>query len=126
MGQVQEKWKSGPLKMKLVAEILTGNLFYVEVGENATERYSLDKDEASLKDCGVEDSSHIYIFFRPQDKIAASPSTPKDSSAPGEPSQSSGLTNGDNTDEVNEDEAPHQENASNEANEPSASVHPEE
>ena len=152
MGLVQEKRQSSVLKMKLVAEILTGNLFYVEVGEDATvadlkkaigkqenlpgdrlillldaeERYSLDKDEASLKDCRVEDSSHIYIFFRPQDNIAASPSTPKDSSASGEPSQSSGLTYGDNTDEVNEDEAPHHENASNEANEPSASVHPEE
>ncbi|KAG6421875.1 hypothetical protein SASPL_118434 [Salvia splendens] len=92
--------------MKLVAEILTGNLFYVEVGENATvgdlkkaigkqenlpgdslillldaeEHYLLDKDEASLKDCGVEDSSHIYIFFQTQDNIAASPSTPKNSS----------------------------------------------
>lgn len=158
MGMVQEKWKSGLLKMKLVAEILTGSLFYVEVGEDATvgdlkkaigkqenlpgdrlillldaeERYSLDKDEASLKDYGVGDSSHIYIFFRPQDNIAASsasPSTPKESVS-GEPSHSmdsvSALTNVDNTDEVNKGEAPHQENASDEANLPSASVGQEE
>ncbi|XP_057785836.1 uncharacterized protein LOC131025618 [Salvia miltiorrhiza] len=141
MGLVQEKWKSGVLKMKLVAEILTGSLFYVEVGADATvgdlkkeigkqenlpgdrlillldaeERYSLDKDEASLKDYGVEDSSHIYIFF--QDNIAASsasPLTPKES------------TSVDNTDEADEDEAPRHENASVEANEPSASVDQEE
>lgn len=158
MGLVQEKWKFGLLTMKLVVEILTGSLFYVEVGEEATvgdlrkaiekqenlsrdrlilllnaeEHYSLDKDEASLKDYGVEDSSHIYIVFGPQDNIAASsasPSTAKES-APVEPSHSmdstGGLTNVDNTDEVNEDEAPHHENASDGANEPSASVDQEE
>ncbi|KAG6408750.1 hypothetical protein SASPL_131771 [Salvia splendens] len=155
MGLVQEKRQSSVLKMKLVAEILTGNLFYVEVGEDDTvanlkkaigkqenlpgdrlillldaeERYSLDKDEAFLKDYGVEDSSHIYVFFRPQETIAAasaSPSTPKES-ASSEPAHSMdseiGVTNADNTDEANEDEeAPRHENASDEANEPPASV----
>ncbi|XP_047978623.1 uncharacterized protein LOC125220500 [Salvia hispanica] len=155
MGLVQEKRQSSVLKMKLVAEILTGNLFYVEVGEDATvadlkkaigkqenlpgdrlillldaeERYSLDKDEVFLKDYGVEDSSHIYVFFRPQENVAAasaSPSTPKES-ASSEPSHSmdsaTGVTNADNTDEANEDEeAPRHKNATDEANEPPASV----
>ncbi|KAL1564455.1 hypothetical protein AAHA92_06795 [Salvia divinorum] len=56
-------------------------------------------------------------------QLAASP---KETSASGEPSQSSGLANVDNTVDVNKDKAPHHDNASNEANEPSASVHPEE
>ncbi|KAG8389959.1 hypothetical protein BUALT_Bualt01G0033700 [Buddleja alternifolia] len=79
--------------MKLVIEILTGSLFYVEVGEDATvanlkkqigdqenlptdrlilmldaadqQRYLLVNDETSVKDYGVKDSSHIYLFFEP-------------------------------------------------------------
>ncbi|KAH6816904.1 hypothetical protein C2S51_000507 [Perilla frutescens var. frutescens] len=143
--------------MKLVAEILTGTLFYVEVEEDATvgdlkkeigkqenlpgdrlillldaeERYALDKDEAALKDYGIEDSSHIYIFFQPQDSIAssASPSTPRDS-ASSEPSHSVDSTNepsnADEKDEADDNEPPHEDNASNEADEPSASVDQEE
>ncbi|KAG4175073.1 hypothetical protein ERO13_A11G161900v2 [Gossypium hirsutum] len=80
--------------MKLVVEILTGNLFYVQVEDDATidglkkeieaqenlarERMILivdSKDEnqlitkeddgASLADFGVQDGSHIYLFFNP-------------------------------------------------------------
>ncbi|KAL6504402.1 hypothetical protein OROGR_026325 [Orobanche gracilis] len=87
--------------MKLMAEILTGSLFYVEIEEDATiqnlknkignqehlptgrlilmldaddERYLLDNDEISLKDYGVQDGSHIYIFFQlPDDKPSDTP-----------------------------------------------------
>lgn len=144
--------------MKVVAEILTGSLFYVEVGDDATvgdlkkeiekqenlpgnrlmllldseKCYLLDKDEASLKYYGVEDSSHIYIIFKPHDCIAssASPSTPKEYAST-EPSHSmdssSGPPNSDSKDDqANNYEASYQETASDEANEPSASVDQEE
>ncbi|GMG98673.1 hypothetical protein Nepgr_000513 [Nepenthes gracilis] len=77
--------------MKLAVEILTGSLFYVEVGGDATvadlkreistqenlpcERLILylhkdhfgllHDDELLLTECGVHDSSHIYLFFSP-------------------------------------------------------------
>lgn len=154
MGKAAKKWESGLLKMKLVAEILTGSLFHVEVEEDATvgdlkraigeqenlpgdrlillldapddeERYAMDDDEVSLKDYGVEDSSHIYIFFQYADSIdsPASPSSPKDPPS-SEPSHSvdSPSAPTDNKD----DEPPPQENPSAEAHEPSASVDEEE
>ncbi|XWS30803.1 hypothetical protein CRYUN_Cryun23aG0021400 [Craigia yunnanensis] len=77
--------------MKVVVEILTGNVFYIQVGNDATvgdlkkeieaqenltgDRMILivdhknqnhlitEEDGASLVDCGVEDGSHIYLFF---------------------------------------------------------------
>ncbi|XP_011074515.1 uncharacterized protein LOC105159224 [Sesamum indicum] len=96
--------------MKLVAEILTGSLFFVEVEDDATvgdlkkkigeqenlpterlilmldadERLLLDRNDVCLKDYGVQDSSHLYIFFKPLDHDSP---TPKDS-ASGEPSPS--------------------------------------
>ncbi|KAK6130966.1 hypothetical protein DH2020_035292 [Rehmannia glutinosa] len=105
---------SGYVSLQLVAEILTGRLFYIEIGQDATvrdlkkeignqenlptdrlilmlnadgERYLLDKDEVSLKDCGVEDGSHIYIFFKPviDDEATSSSSTYQDSSSPESP-----------------------------------------
>ncbi|KAL6521978.1 hypothetical protein OROMI_031855 [Orobanche minor] len=98
--------------MKLIAEILTGSLFYVEIEEDATiqnlkskignqeklptsrlilmldaddERYLLGNDEFSLKDYGVQDGSHIYIFFqlpddKPSDTSRVSPSSGSTSS----------------------------------------------
>ncbi|KZV20197.1 ubiquitin family protein [Dorcoceras hygrometricum] len=77
--------------MKVVAEILTGGLFYVEVEEEATakelkekiadqenlpinrlilmldaeQRDFMNKDDISLKEYGVQDGSHVYIFFEP-------------------------------------------------------------
>lgn len=105
--QLLEKRKPLP-EMKVTAEIFTGKFFYVEVGEDAgvadlknqignqenlpTDRlilmldaddgqHLLDKDEVPLKDCGVQHSSRVYIFFRPIDNgYAASPSTRKESS----------------------------------------------
>ncbi|KAL7124412.1 hypothetical protein ABFS83_14G046800 [Erythranthe nasuta] len=103
--------------MKLVAEILTGSLFYVEVKEDDTvgdlkreigdqenlpterlililndscnNRTLMDNNETSLKDYGVRDSSHIYIFYEPvDDHIDSPPSSPKDS-ASNEPSSPS-------------------------------------
>ncbi|PIM99498.1 Ubiquitin-like protein [Handroanthus impetiginosus] len=102
--------------MKLVAEILTGALFYVEVEENSTvgdlkkvignqenlpsnrlilflnvdQRNSLlENDEVSLKEYEVQDGSHIYLFFKPLDDCVPpiSPSTPQ-CSVPNEPSPS--------------------------------------
>lgn len=74
-------------------EILTGTLFYIQVGNDATvadlkreigdqqklphDRLILfldntqnrlideDGDAAALVDCGVHDESHIYLFFNP-------------------------------------------------------------
>lgn len=90
--------------MKVTAEIFTGKFFYVEVGEDARVgdlkneignqenlpkdrlilmldadgQQLLDKDEVPLRDCGVQDSSRVYILFRPiDDGYAASPSTRK-------------------------------------------------
>ncbi|EYU32795.1 hypothetical protein MIMGU_mgv1a020662mg [Erythranthe guttata] len=99
--------------MKLVAELLTGSLFYVEVKEDDTvgdlkreigdqenlptdrlifilddfynNRTLMDNNETPLKDYGVRDSSHIYIFFEPADDIDSPTSCPKDS-ASNEPS----------------------------------------
>ncbi|KAL8026725.1 hypothetical protein ABFX02_14G047600 [Erythranthe guttata] len=92
--------------MKLVAEIMTGSLFYVEVKEDDTvgdlkreigdqenlptdrlililddsynNRTLMDSNETLLKDYGVRDSSLIYIFFEPVDDIDSPPSSPKD------------------------------------------------
>ncbi|XWS75558.1 hypothetical protein CRYUN_Cryun01aG0100600 [Craigia yunnanensis] len=77
--------------MKVMVEILTGNLFYIQVGNDATvgdlkkeieARENLpgdrmimivdhkdqnhlitEEDGASLVDCGVQDGYHIYLFF---------------------------------------------------------------
>ncbi|XVF20638.1 hypothetical protein REPUB_Repub12eG0018400 [Reevesia pubescens] len=77
--------------MKLVVEILTGTLFDIQVGNDATvgdlkkeietrenlpsDRMILivdhkngnhlitEEDGASLVECGVQDGSHIYLFF---------------------------------------------------------------
>ncbi|PWA42282.1 Ubiquitin [Artemisia annua] len=74
------------LNMRLVVEILTGKLFYVQVGDTATvldlkkkigaqeklpdDRLILlllntlmNENEASLVEYGVQDGSHIYLFF---------------------------------------------------------------
>ncbi|KAL3639212.1 hypothetical protein CASFOL_017119 [Castilleja foliolosa] len=93
--------------MKLVAEIITGTLFYIEIDEDATVRdlkkkirkqenlpidrlilmldfddqnhRFMDKDDSSLKSYGIRDWSHIYIFFGPPDNDPTpySPSTPQ-------------------------------------------------
>ncbi|KAJ6371890.1 hypothetical protein OIU77_002249 [Salix suchowensis] len=85
------------LTMKVAVEILTGTLFYIEVGNDATvadlkkeigaqqklpqdrlilfldnkqTRLISDQDQgdgATLVDCGVRDGSHIYLFFDPVD-----------------------------------------------------------
>ncbi|CAI9771429.1 unnamed protein product [Fraxinus pennsylvanica] len=75
--------------MKVVAEIMTGKLFYVHVEDNSTvadlkreigiqenlpsdrlilmlndnPRRLMDKNDVSLTVYGVQDGSHIYIFF---------------------------------------------------------------
>ncbi|XVF71457.1 hypothetical protein PTKIN_Ptkin12aG0039100 [Pterospermum kingtungense] len=79
--------------MNVVVEILTGTLFYVQVNDDATvgdlkkeieSRENLpgdrmimtvddhhknqnqvisEEDGTSLVDCGVQDGSHIYLFF---------------------------------------------------------------
>lgn len=74
--------------MKLIIEIFTGKLFYIKVGEDATladlkteieaqEKFPCDRiililhtnlmneNEVSLVDYGVQDGSHIYLFFYP-------------------------------------------------------------
>ncbi|KAL6493116.1 hypothetical protein OROGR_032875 [Orobanche gracilis] len=89
--------------MKLVAEILTGTLFYVEVEEDATvrdlkrkienqenlpsdrlilildterqQRILMDKDQVPLKFYGARDWSRIYLFFRPLGDVPAQYST---------------------------------------------------
>ncbi|KAJ1404342.1 Ubiquitin-like domain superfamily [Sesbania bispinosa] len=81
--------------MKVVVENLTGTLFYIQVGNDATvedlkkeieaqqklpcDRLILildtdssplmtkEEEKASLIDCGVQDGSHIYLFFNPLD-----------------------------------------------------------
>ncbi|CAI9775466.1 unnamed protein product [Fraxinus pennsylvanica] len=79
--------------MKLVAEIMTGKLFYIQVEDNATvadlkreigiqenlpedrlipmlndsPRCLMDENDVSLMVYGVQDGSHIYIFFDPLD-----------------------------------------------------------
>lgn len=84
--------------MKVVVENLTGTLFYVQVGNDATVEdlkreieaqqklpcdrlilvldddcgplMSKEEEKASLVDCGVQDGSHIYLFFNPVDDEA--------------------------------------------------------
>lgn len=79
--------------MKVVVENLTGTLFYIQVGNDATvedlkreieaqqklpcdrlilildaDRCPLmttEEEKASLVDCGIQDGSHIYLFFNP-------------------------------------------------------------
>ncbi|KAF7823124.1 putative ubiquitin superfamily protein [Senna tora] len=78
--------------MKVVVENLTGTLFYAQVGNDASvadlkreieahqklpyhrlilildsDRCPLMNEESSLVDCGVQDGSHIYLFFYPLD-----------------------------------------------------------
>jgi hypothetical protein len=66
------------LKMKVVVENLTGTLFYIQVGNDATladlkreieaqQKLPYGGDGVSLMDCGVQDGSHIYLFFNPLD-----------------------------------------------------------
>ncbi|XP_051150859.1 uncharacterized protein LOC127265196 [Andrographis paniculata] len=119
--------------MKLLAEVLTGTSFYVEVGEDATvgdlkkeigqqenlpvDRLTLmvgtdpcsmlDNDIAPLEDYGIQESSHIYIFFEPVEHDSPSASFPQeatsspnesissskeDPSSPTEPSVESSIT----------------------------------
>ncbi|KAJ6677732.1 hypothetical protein OIU85_008319 [Salix viminalis] len=81
--------------MRVAVEILTGTLFYIQVGNDATvadlkkeieaqqklprdrlilflsnkRRHLINEegDGATLVDCGVQDGSHIYLFFDPVD-----------------------------------------------------------
>ncbi|CAK9133536.1 unnamed protein product [Ilex paraguariensis] len=79
--------------MRLVVEILTGKLFYIQLGDDATvedlkreigaqEKLPRDRlililngelshlmndNELSLLDYGVQDGSHVYLFFDPLD-----------------------------------------------------------
>jgi hypothetical protein len=81
--------------MRVAVEILTGTLFYIQVGDDATvadlkkeieaqQKLPQDRlilfldnkqnhlineegDGASLVGCGVQDGSHIYLFFDPLD-----------------------------------------------------------
>ncbi|CAI9299444.1 unnamed protein product [Lactuca saligna] len=78
-----------PRNMRVVVEILIGKLFYIQVGNNATvldlkkkigaqEKLPVDRlillmyenlmneNESSLVDYGVEDGSHVYLFFNTQ------------------------------------------------------------
>jgi len=83
------------ITMKVVIENLTGTLFYVQVGNDATvedlkreieaqlklpcDRLILildadccplmtkDEEKESLVDIGIQDGSHIYLFFNPID-----------------------------------------------------------
>ena len=82
-------------EMRVVVENLTGTLFYIELGNDATladlkkeiedqqnlpsdrlilildtnrsRRMNDEGDGVSLVDCGVQDGSHIYLFFNPLD-----------------------------------------------------------
>ncbi|CAI9116695.1 OLC1v1017919C1 [Oldenlandia corymbosa var. corymbosa] len=84
--------------MRVIIEILTGRLFYVEIKEDATvedlkreigfqEHLPLDRlillvdhdrvngcsnlmteDEIALQDYGVKDGSHVYLFFETVDE----------------------------------------------------------
>ncbi|TKY66954.1 midnolin-A isoform X1 [Spatholobus suberectus] len=79
--------------MKVVVENLTGTLFYIQVGNDATVEdlkkeieaqqklpcdrlilvldadhcllMSKEEENASLIDCGIQEGSHIYLFFNP-------------------------------------------------------------
>ncbi|XP_059664474.1 uncharacterized protein LOC132310308 [Cornus florida] len=89
--------------MRVVMEILTGKLFYIQVGDDATvgdlkreigaqeklphdrlililddsnlHIHLLNQNELSLVDCGVQDGSHVYLFFDPLDDGSPSIST---------------------------------------------------
>nr|KYP50348.1 hypothetical protein KK1_027936 [Cajanus cajan] len=82
--------------MKVVVENLTGTLFYIQVSNDATMEdlkreievqqklpcdrlilvldadhcFLMNKEEekTSLVDCGIQDGSHIYLFFNPVDE----------------------------------------------------------
>lgn len=111
--------------MKVTAEVFTGRLFYVEVGEDITvgdlknvignqEDLPTDRlilmldsdgqqlltiDENPVSHYGVQDGSHVYIFFRPiDDGYSASPSTPKESTSIGKKPENKayGYGNGNN------------------------------
>ncbi|GER47939.1 ubiquitin family protein [Striga asiatica] len=90
--------------MKLVAEILTGKLFFVEIENDDTicdlkrkigtqenlpserlilildnadqERLKMDRDETPLDCYGVRDGSHIYIFFEPPNEVSSYNNSP--------------------------------------------------
>ncbi|KAK4429165.1 hypothetical protein Salat_1216700 [Sesamum alatum] len=110
--------------MKLAVEIFTGPLFYVEVDDastvgnlkkeigtqenlpshrlvlilNVDERSLLDNEDVSLKECGVEDGSHLYVLFEPLgNNVPSSPLTPQYAVA-NEPSTPSNVSYG-HTDE---------------------------
>ncbi|KAL3514615.1 hypothetical protein ACH5RR_027332 [Cinchona calisaya] len=77
--------------MRVVVEILTGRLFYVEMKDDATvsdlkkeigfqeqlpfdrlillvdgnESFFMSENQVSLKDYGIKDGSHVYLFFDP-------------------------------------------------------------
>ncbi|CAN1843726.1 hypothetical protein LINPERHAP1_LOCUS37227 [Linum perenne] len=75
--------------MMVVVEIMTGTLFHVQVGDDATvadlkreiesqQKLPVDRmilllgddrldDGLALAECGVEDGSHVYLFFNPVD-----------------------------------------------------------
>ena len=81
--------------MKVVVQSLTGTLFHIQVDNDATvadlmreieaqqklpydrmilipddDRHPLmniDQERATLVDCGLQDGSHIYLFFNPLD-----------------------------------------------------------
>ncbi|KAK4434501.1 hypothetical protein Salat_0612900 [Sesamum alatum] len=136
--------------MKLVAEILTGSLIYVEVGEDATvgdlqkkigeqenlptgrlmlmldgdERFLLNRTDVCLKDYGVRDSSHIYIFFKPLDHDPSStPSSPKDSaSSEWSPSKRDQNEPSNEADEPTPSEGDENEPSNEEADESTPSV----
>ncbi|EPS64707.1 hypothetical protein M569_10075, partial [Genlisea aurea] len=100
--------------MKLVLEILTGPLFHIRVDENTTvgelkkeigkqqnlpdDRLILVldvhhhpqplmvRDEAPLQEYGVEDGSHVYVYFKPPNNAAVAaadvPKTPLPNAPP--------------------------------------------
>lgn len=75
--------------MRVVVEILTGRLFFVEIQDDATvadlkkeigfqeqlpfdrlillvdgtESFLMNENERSLQDYGIKDGSHVYLFF---------------------------------------------------------------
>ena len=81
--------------MKVVVQNLTGTLFYIQVDNDATVEdlkkeieaqqklpcdrlilalhvdyrplKKIEEEKASLIDCGVQDGSHLYLFFNPID-----------------------------------------------------------
>lgn len=79
--------------MRVVVEILTGRLFYIEIKDDATvadlkkeiefqehlpfdrlillidgnESFLMSENELFLQDYGIKDGSHVYLFFDPID-----------------------------------------------------------